>query len=148
MSRARERENIDAAAEIARVRDTEAKSLNLQHCFLDELPEELFSLSKLEELNLSYNSIQDLSALSYLPRLRRLYLFGCSKVKKLFICEEMWLDYSLYSQNSISPKNIFGFKMKVSQLEHITDQNFVNLVSLDLSSNGLVNLPPLSRHSS
>ena len=67
---------------IEKARNTDSNSIDLSSTRCFELPEELFSFSDLEELNLNRCHIKDVSSLERFPNLKKLHLIDCSGLKK------------------------------------------------------------------
>ena len=129
-------EFLNVHEKIVIAKEIRAKSLDLSFTFSSELPEELFSLSDLEELNLNHSHVKDVSSLERLPNLKKLHLIGCSELQKFPILEQMALDFSWYFKFNIPSENICGLHVASSEVEKLVLQEFPNLIYLEVFSWG------------
>jgi Leucine-rich repeat (LRR) protein len=134
---------------ITEAKETRATRLDLGNCGLTELPDELFELTWLEELNLSsgYRFIDDQldsilieitneNELTSLPS-------GLGKLKKLRLLSLSWLAISDFTiiANLNSLEKLYLLKCKLTNINFI--KNLLKLQILDVSGTQLRDLSPL-----
>jgi len=107
------------------------KTLLLQNCQISSLPEDFYALSSVETLWLSLNplSSEDCSELGYMPKLKILYVYGCSLTS---------LPTSL--SNSTTLQELYAFNNNLQPVPTVV-KDIPNLQILDLTNNNLTSLP-------
>ena len=140
----------DILDRIQKARKEGRKELNLDYQrylgypALSEIPSEVFELEHLEDLNLANNQIKALPAdLHQLQNLKRLDLRG-NPLETAPDVAGLVLDYSVYRrfETQLHPKQVRGLKVTSDEVPHLNEVSiFETIVELDLSDNGLTELP-------
>jgi hypothetical protein len=115
--------------EIEEVRANRAPILRLSHKALESVPQEIWAMDWLEELDLSYNQLDSVLAPSgCLPRLKTLDLRHNPLRDRLTPRPGLILDWDVAVRLAISERDIFGLRLSPAQTLSVGDLSNLRLL--------------------